>query len=517
MKECDQGPRWAGARCVALAATLLATSGAFARDTLDELAALTDETIRSACHGYVLEDIADRLAGWFGSTSPLCRAVSAGEPPQAVIASLRGHGVTAPAPAGTAEFRSLPDPIAMECHNDARCMIERRRARDLGQPMDMATFLRVRSHCEQTAPRVYGVAQGVEGCIEHALADWPVLRLTRPVRLLPMQGEFEVVGGAELREAAQASAPLIAPLEPGRPLEALARSEDGQWLQVRDVLSGAKGFVQTASLRRAAAVAPDSQAPAVAAAPSPSLDIDALVRSGAVDRRHHQNELERLEQQRREEETRLAAERERLAREQAERERLAALQRQREQAQAVARQRPDAADGFMRGLAGAAVVGLGAAAVSRGVPMDRAAEVVGAGLADIASGGESGHSVRVLEQAQRQGDVGSGGGAGTGVAAAAPGASPAASARLLPNALDAAGRPRYRDCTLFRNPTGFDALALARMCNAAEQSYQEYERVVRSGADDATAQRAWEAHRDAAVNLMVFIDSQGTAKQANGF
>lgn len=510
-----------GATAGLLASLLIASPGALAREDLDALSALTDETIRSACHGYLVEGVADRLAGWFGASSPLCRAVDAGEPPQAVIASLRaGAGSTSP---GSADFRSLPDPIAMECDNDARCIIERRRARDLDRPMDMATFARVRSHCEQSAHRVYGVAQGVDGCIERTLADWPVLRLARPVRLLPMQGDFEVVGGADLREEAQVSAARIASLEHGRPLVALARSEDGQWLQVRDFLSGAVGFVQTASLRRPMIPAPEAAEVAVAAAPPPSLDIDALVRSGAVERRHHQNELERLEQQRREEEARLAAERDRLAREQAERERLAALQRQREQQQAAARQRPDAAEGFMRGLAGAAMVGLGAAAVSRGVPMDRAAEVVGAGLADIASGGESSHSVRVLEQAQRQaGAAAPGGGAGAGGSVGAggtpsvpvPAAAPTA---LLPNALEAAGRPRYRDCSIFRDPVGFDALALARMCNAAEQSYREYEQVARGGADAATAQRAWEAHRTAAVNLMVFIDSQGRAKQANGF
>jgi hypothetical protein len=491
---------------------LLAVLGLIAQPALalDELAALTDETIKSACHGYVLHELAERLAGWFGSDSPLCRRVSAGEPPRQAIAALRAHGLSAPPSSGSgaAAFRSLPDRIAMECDNDVLCQRERRRAEGMGHPLDMAAYQRVRSHCESIAYSALGVSQGVYGCIEQALADWPNLRLARPVRLLPMQGNFETTGSLELLDAAHTTSAAISRLESGRPLSALARSEDGAWLQVRDGLSGAIGFVPTSGVRRAsAAAATQATAPTALAASAipPSLDIDALVRSGQVIRQHQLNEQDRLDRQRRDEEARLAAEREHLAREQAERERLAALQRQREQQQAAAGQ--SGGDGLMRGIAGAAVVGLGAAAIGRGVPVDRAAEVVGAGLADIMSGGETRHSARVLEQASAGSTSGTAGVAG----------SPSRSVTVLPNALDAAGRPRYRDCTIFQDPTGFDALALARLCNAAEERYLEYQRLAQGAAEPAAVQRAWEAHRSAAVNLMVFIDSQMTAKNANGF
>ena len=490
----------------AIAALLVAVSLWFPVKVLalDDLAALTDDTIKSACHGYVLHEAVEHLAAWFGSSSPLCQRVNAGEAPRAAITALRQQGIITPPRTGSADFRALPDPIAMECDNDQLCMRERRRARDIGQPLDMATYVRVRSHCENTAHRVYGVAQGVYGCIEQALADWPQLRLARPVRLLPMQGDFEASGTLALRDAPVESAAILAQLEVRRPLTALARSEDGRWLHVRDQLSGAEGFVSTTGVQRARAPAETN----VASAAPPSLDIDTLVRSGQVSRQHQLNEMERLERARREEEARIAAERERQAREQAERERVAALRRQRQQQQAA--QQGSGADTFMRGLAGAAVVGLGAAAVGRGVPVDRASEVVAAGITDIMSDGDAGASVRVLEQAQ----------AGAGSSGMPPGAvagRSGASVQVLPNAFDAAGRPRYRDCNTFNNPTGFDALALIRLCNAAEQQYREYERLARSGADSASVQRAWEAHRSTAVDLMVFIDSQATAKRANGF
>lgn len=473
---------------------------------LDDLAALTDDTIKSACHGYFLHEAVERVAAWFGSSSPLCQRVNAGEAPRAAITALRQQGITTPPRTGSADFRALPDPIAIECETDQLCIRERRRARDLGQPLDMATYARVRSHCETTAHRVYGAAQGVYGCIEQALADWPQLRLARPVRLLPMQGDFEASATLALREAPAESAAILAQLEVRRPLTALARSEDGRWLHVRDQLSGAEGYVATTGVQRARAPAE----PEVATATPPSLDIDTLVRSGQVSRQHQLNEMERIERARREEEARVAAERERQAREQAERERVAAVQRQRQQQQQQAAQQGSGADTFMRGLAGAAVVGLGAAAVGRGVPVDRASEVVAAGITDIMSDGDAGASVRVLEQAQA--------GAGSSSRPQDTGAaSSGAAVEVLPNAFDAAGRPRYRDCDTFNNPIGFDALALLRLCNAAEQQYREYERLARSGADSASVQRAWEAHRSTAVDLMVFIDSQATAKRTNGF
>ena len=476
---------------------------------LDELADLTDETIKSACHGHVLHGAAERLAAWFGRSSPLCQRVNAGESPQAAISALRQQGITTPR-SGSADFRALPDPIAMECDNDPLCMRERRRARDRGQPMDMATYARVRSHCESTAHRVYGVAQGVSGCIEQALADWPQLRLERSVRMLSMQGDFEASAMLALRDAPRESARVVAQLETRRPLTALARSEDGRWLQVRDQLSGAEGFVLTLGVQRIRDAGVESTAGTVA--PPPSLDLDALVRSGQVSRQHQLNEMERLERTRREEEARLAAQRERQAREQAERERIAAQQRQQQQRQQQASRQSSGADTIMRGLAGAAVVGLGAAAVGRGVPVDRASEVVAAGITDIMSDGDAGASVRVLEQAQA--GVGSG---APSRAAASRSAGTERAVEIRPNAFDAAGRPRYRDCSIFEDPTGFDALVLIRGCNAAEQQYREYERLARSGADSASVQRAWQAHRRAAVDLMVHIDGQATAKRANGF
>ncbi|MCC5886620.1 MAG: hypothetical protein JJT88_09315 [Gammaproteobacteria bacterium] len=472
---------------------------------LDELADLTDDTIQSACHGYLLHAAAERLAAWFGTDSPLCQRIHAGESPRAAIAALRQEGITTPR-SGSADFRALPDPIAMECGNDQLCIRERRRARDLGQPLDMATYTRVQSHCEDTAHRVFGAAQGVYGCIEQTLADWPQLRLTRPVRLLPMQGDYEVRGTLVMRDAPREAANVLSELETRRPLTALARSEDGRWLQVRDQLSGAEGFVPTTGVQRVRETQVDV-ASTSAAAP-PSLDIDALVRSGQVSRQHQLNEMERLQQARREEEARLAAERDRVAREREERERVAAVRQQQQQRQAS--QQSSGADTFMRGLAGAAIVGLGAAAVDRGVPVDRASEVVAAGMTDILTEGGAGASARVLEQAQ----------AGAGTTAQGTSGGPSAgrgTIQVLPHAFDAAGRPRYRECSIFNNPTGYDALALIRLCNAAERQYGEYEQLARSGADSASVQRAWEAHRSAAADLIVLIDSQSRAKQANGF
>lgn len=142
---------------VALCAAAL-TGAALADPSLDELEKMTDETIQSACHGYLLHQLAERVAASFGSESPLCPRVQAGESPQPVIADLRRSGVRPPERTGTAEFRTSPDRIFIECHRDETCTTLRRDAERKGHPLDMATFQQVRTHCRQIS------SQGVNGC-----------------------------------------------------------------------------------------------------------------------------------------------------------------------------------------------------------------------------------------------------------------------------------------------------------------------------------------------------------------
>ena len=324
---------------------------------LDELERLTDEGIQSACHGYVLHDVVERLAAWFEKDSPLCKRVLTGEPGREVLADLRRQGWVARG--GTADFRALPNRIDMECDHDVLCVRERRRAEASGNPMSMVVFEHVRNHCQNTWP------QGIYGCIEGALANWPEVRLPRAVRMLPLTGQFVTQTETALRREPAEAAAVVAQLHSNRPLDARARSEDGRWLEVRDELSGASGYVLTSQVTRidarptaatGASVATGSSAAsvvssatgsgvasgidagsAVSTATPRSLDIDALVRSGQVGRQHQTNEAvreaERIEEEGRAEEARREAERQRQAREQAERE-----QQERQRAERLARQ-----------------------------------------------------------------------------------------------------------------------------------------------------------------------------------
>lgn len=517
---------------VALCAAAL-TGAALADPSLDELEKMKDETIQSACHGYLLHQLAERVAAWFGSESPLCPRVQAGESPQRVIADLRRSGVRPPARTGTAEFRTSPDRIFIECDRDETCTTLRRDAERKGHPLDMATFEQVRTHCRRISP------EGFTGCIRHALADWPELRLARSPQLMPLSGAFVTTVPARLLEAPAAGAALVGQLETGRPLLAEARSQDGAWLRVRDELSGARGFIATHEVRRS-----DGQTAGVAAAPEsppPTLDIDTLARSGQVSQQHQLNERMRAEQARQaqEAEARRRAEQERLEREAREQALAARRAEQARRDNEAARRDAQRRQNINALVTGIETMTQDMVAMRQQQHQGRiegqrewerlSGESPGSGAGFGSGTGGSGASPSVAsspqlspaEMCNRLGGrwTGSDCRAGTVPPAAAAASAPAGdesialssdlmaamAARrseitLRPNIFDARGKTGYRNCERYSD------MQLITTCFHAQQAFLEYERSAMIGADPAHIDRAYEAHRISAENLIQLVD-----------
>ena len=300
--------------------------------SLEELDTLTDETIQSACHGFALHDIAQTLASWFGAESPLCKRVRAGESPRAALDSMRQDNGTRPVPRTSHQsYRPPVDTLAIECDHDVLCARERRRARSLGHPMDMATYNRVKAHCE-----------GGYGCIEQHLADWPLLSLpptpsegtaSIPPGFFPLAQPYRTMQYVSLFATPSVQATPLAQLPSGTTVQALARDLQGVWIQV--TVNGQTGFLPSRTVLVAGATSTAFGTGAVASGNTQAtLDLDELVRSGRVSQQHQTNDAQRQAQFREREQERLRQEQIERDRQQTER-----LNRQREQErQALARQ-----------------------------------------------------------------------------------------------------------------------------------------------------------------------------------
>jgi hypothetical protein len=446
---------------------------------LDELEQMTDEAIFSACHGFVLEGLSNRIASLLGTESPLCRRVKAGEAPRAAVQAERR--IVVPDSGQTYDRSNAPRRIDMECEMDFLCIRERTRAESMGHPMEMPTYERIREACN-----------GQYGCIENRLANWPRLppqaSATELPTLLPFQREYLTRSGSPLYARPDAEADVITMLSPGARLQSTERTADGRWIRLVNVY-GQTGFVPAQVLQRADTIDDSASAHrSTIASDTPTasrheaLDLAALVRSGRVSQQHQHNEMQRIEQQRlleqqqREREEQARIERERA--EQAERERRIAAERERQrraEAQAQARQ----SDG---NFFGALAAGLAATAIGANAGMDANAAVnFGTSIArDINEG-----TTRNTQQfTASQSAAASASSSGSTAAASTGGASGNAAKGPLRSESYAAQCPLGKEVSLpltYRTQACRSAMidfALAYMCNDFERFQQVQSRCV---------------------------------------
>jgi hypothetical protein len=153
---------------LAAMAAMVPVSSAAQEAGYDRLDEATKAGIKSACHGWIYEDAANRLAGLLDAVSPLCDRREQDR--------LRGR----PGPAGAdaspprpylgpdyvpTDFGRRSDPafsIRVECDHEYMCIRMRKKAQDAGRPVTMEEYGRVSVHCE-----------GEYGCIERFFAPLP--------------------------------------------------------------------------------------------------------------------------------------------------------------------------------------------------------------------------------------------------------------------------------------------------------------------------------------------------------
>lgn len=141
-------------------------------DELDAFEAQLDRTIRSACHGYMLDAMPDVLApmrDWLNATSPFCQTVRTLPSAESAVPRFMAEQATHPSTALPAKelglrlrrFYGRNDPIQLEC-KDWMCQHVRTEVRQKGHPISLVDYQRVAQHCE-----------GRYECIEGWFQTWP--------------------------------------------------------------------------------------------------------------------------------------------------------------------------------------------------------------------------------------------------------------------------------------------------------------------------------------------------------
>lgn len=151
-------------RWLALGCLLWAAAPAMAADDLDGLEARVDETIRSACHGYLVDALPtslDWLKAHLYADSPLCRTVQ--RLPEDVPAgrALGPSGYRTDA-AGYAMYAEQTMDMDMDCRYEWMCIHVRSRHKTAKDPVRQHEYDAVRMHC-----------RGDYGCIERFFDNWP--------------------------------------------------------------------------------------------------------------------------------------------------------------------------------------------------------------------------------------------------------------------------------------------------------------------------------------------------------
>ncbi len=141
-----------------------------AQQTLEEFETQLDMTIRSACHGYMIDAVPDLFAdmrGWLNENTPFCQTVrTLREGESAAHVFMEALKTEAPVKSRQFEsqFRRLwdpSDPIFSECQ-DWMCQHIRTEQQQRQNPVSLADYQLVEKHCE-----------GSYGCIEDWFSAWP--------------------------------------------------------------------------------------------------------------------------------------------------------------------------------------------------------------------------------------------------------------------------------------------------------------------------------------------------------
>lgn len=139
----------------------LALSGSVWAQDIPALESQTDDTIRSACHGYLVDmlprDWQDDAYAATGRCDPGASRESDATPP-AVAGSAGSAGTSVEL--GQRRERNLD--ITIECQSEYMCMEQRVRLREADTPIAQPEYDRVAAYCEQHY-----------ACIQSFLRDWP--------------------------------------------------------------------------------------------------------------------------------------------------------------------------------------------------------------------------------------------------------------------------------------------------------------------------------------------------------
>lgn len=151
--------------------------------------------------------------------------------------------------------------------------------------------------------------------------------------LIPFEQRYRIIADDALRDSVSSRAERFVAVEPGMTVTSIARTPDGKWLKVRLDDSRVTGFIQTRRLERIAGDSRDELLAGLSARSSGAsgLNLTELARSGEINQRHHQNQVERERQRRLAEQRRLEEEQRRLEAEQEALEKEFAEQRERQQ------------------------------------------------------------------------------------------------------------------------------------------------------------------------------------------
>ncbi len=149
---------------------LLGVSPAKAQDNVAAFETQLDFTIRSACHGYMVDaipDFLDQARSWLNKNTPFCQTVRTLGKDDSAYELLKQQNPTTDYqndPEYSIKYLSGYNP-ELHRHNDCNdwmCEHVRDNAHDKGYPLSLADYKKVEQHCD-----------GAYGCIESWFKTWP--------------------------------------------------------------------------------------------------------------------------------------------------------------------------------------------------------------------------------------------------------------------------------------------------------------------------------------------------------
>lgn len=157
-------------RLLMLTILLVPTSMLLHAETVDEFETQLDRTIRSACHGFMVDALPDFLSSmrsWVNENTPFCQTVRTLPESESVVPLFEKQRQQQ-STISTAEFNSdvrryygRNDAVYVEC-NDWMCQHIRQQLKHDGKPISLADYQQVEAYCEQRYE-----------CIESWFQTWP--------------------------------------------------------------------------------------------------------------------------------------------------------------------------------------------------------------------------------------------------------------------------------------------------------------------------------------------------------